>query len=162
MRSWTRLGVCWRVARCWWLERPAAVQVRWPSAPCIGIGMGRGFRGVYNLYTDTIHVYIQGKGHTLMDDIQIKGLDSPEAYEALGDYAEDVLEELELVKGATHQFEKEEFLAGRLAPVFFGTAMGNFGVREMLDNFVRLAPPPQPRATKERIRIKNRTVRNWS
>ena len=97
-----------------------------------------------------------------MDDIQIKGLDSPEAYEALGDYAEDVLEELELVKGATHQFEKEEFLAGRLAPVFFGTAMGNFGVREMLDNFVRWAQPPQPRATKERIRIKNRTVRNWS
>ena len=86
----------------------------------------------------------------MTDDIQIKGLDSPEAYAALGDYADDVLEELELVKGATHEFDKEEFLAGRLAPVFFGTAMGNFGVREMLDDFVRWAPPPQPREAKER------------
>ena len=121
-----------------------AAPINWP------IGMGRGFRGVYNLYTDTIHVYIQGKGHTLMDDIQIKGLESAEAREALGDYADDVLEELELVKGATHQFDMEEFLAGRMTPVFFGTAIGNFGVREMLDDFVRWAPPPQPREAKQR------------
>ena len=121
-----------------------AAPINWP------IGMGRGFRGVYNLYTDTIHVYVQGKGHQLMDDIQIKGLDSPEAREALGDFADDVLEELELVKGATHQFEMDEFLSGCLTPVFFGTALGNFGVREMLDDFVRWAPQPQPRQTKER------------
>ena len=108
-----------------------AAPINWP------IGMGRGFRGVYNLYTDTIHVYVQGKGHTLMDDIQIKGLDSPEARAALGSYAADVLDELELVKGATHAFDMEEFLAGRMTPVFFGTALGNFGVREMLDDFVR-------------------------
>ena len=85
-----------------------------------------------------------------MDDIQIKGLESPEAREALGDYADDVLEELELVKGATHQFDMEEFLAGRMTPVFFGTAIGNFGVREMLDDFVRWAPAPQPREAKQR------------
>ena len=85
-----------------------------------------------------------------MDDIQIKGLDSEEAREALGDFADDVLEELELVKGATHQFDMDEFLAGRLTPVFFGTALGNFGVREMLDDFVRWAPQPQPRATLDR------------
>ena len=121
-----------------------AAPINWP------IGMGRGFRGVYNLYTDTIHVYVQGKGHTLMDDIQIKGLDSAEAREALGDYADDVLDELELVKGATTLFDKEEFLAGRMAPVFFGTALGNFGVREMLDDFVRWAPSPQPRASDKR------------
>ena len=48
-----------------------AAPINWP------IGMGRGFRGVYNLYTDTIHVYVQGKGHQLMDDIQIQGLESP-------------------------------------------------------------------------------------
>ena len=121
-----------------------AAPINWP------IGMGRGFRGVYNLYTDTIHVYVQGKGHQLMDDIQIKGLESPEAREALGDFADDVIEELELVKGATHQFEMDEFLAGKLTPVFFGTALGNFGVRELLDDFVRWAPPPQPRAAKQR------------
>ena len=122
----------------------SAAPINWP------IGMGRGFRGVYNLYTDTIHVYVQGKGHTLMDDIQLKGLDSEEAREALGDFADDVLEELELVKGATHQFDMDEFLAGRLTPVFFGTALGNFGVREMLNDFVRWAPEPQPRATIDR------------
>jgi peptide chain release factor 3 len=121
-----------------------AAPINWP------IGMGREFRGVYNFYTDVIHVYTQGKGHTLADDIQVKGLESPEAREALGDYAEDVLEELELVKGATNLFDMEEFLSGRLAPVFFGTALGNFGIREMLDDFVRWAPPPQPRATLDR------------
>ena len=121
-----------------------AAPINWP------IGMGRGFRGVYNLYTDTIHVYVQGKGHQLMDDIQIKGLGSAEAREALGDFADDVIEELDLVKGATHQFEMDEFLTGKLTPVFFGTALGNFGVRELLDDFVRWAPPPQPRQTKQR------------
>ena len=121
-----------------------AAPINWP------IGMGRGFRGVYNLYTDTIHVYVQGKGHTLMDDIQIKGLDSPEARAALGSYAADVLDELELVKGATHAFDMEEFLTGRMTPVFFGTALGNFGVREMLDDFVRWAPQPQARETANR------------
>ncbi len=121
-----------------------AAPINWP------IGMGRGFRGVYNLYTDTIHVYVQGKGHQLMDDIQIKGLESPEAREALGDFSDDVIEELELVKGATHQFEMDDFLAGKLTPVFFGTALGNFGVRELLDDFVRWAPPPQPREAKQR------------
>jgi peptide chain release factor 3 len=68
----------------------------------------------------------------------------------LGDFADDVIEELELVKGATHQFEMDEFLAGKLTPVFFGTALGNFGVRELLDDFVRWAPPPQPREAKQR------------
>ncbi|MDA9919545.1 peptide chain release factor 3, partial [Porticoccaceae bacterium] len=108
------------------------------------------FRGVYNFYTDTIHVYVQGKGHTLMDDIQVAGLESPEAREALGDYADDVIEELELVKGATNLFDMDEFLSGKLAPVFFGTALGNFGIREMLNDFVRWAPAPQSRQTLER------------
>ena len=121
-----------------------AAPINWP------ISMGQTFRGVYNLYTDTIHVYVRGKGHTLMDDIRVQGLDSPEAREALGEYADDVLDELELVRGACHQFDLDEFLAGRMTPVFFGTALGNFGVREMLDDFVRWAPAPQPRATQTR------------
>ncbi|MBT6421620.1 MAG: peptide chain release factor 3 [Porticoccaceae bacterium] len=121
-----------------------AAPINWP------IGMGREFRGVYNFYTDTIHVYEQGKGHTLTDDIQVQGLESPEAREALGDYADDVLEELELVKGATNLFDMNEFLSGQLAPVFFGTALGNFGIREMLDYFVRWAPAPQSRQAAER------------
>jgi len=121
-----------------------AAPINWP------IGMGKEFKGVYNLYTDTIHVFQQGMGHTIPDDIQIQGLDSPEADKLLGLYAEDVRAEIELVRGATHEFNLEAYLQGRQTPVFFGTALGNFGVREMLDKFVEWAPPPLPRPTNVR------------
>ena len=122
----------------------AAAPINWP------IGMGKEFKGVYNLYTDTIHVFQQGKGHTIPEDLKIQGLDSDAATELLGAYADDVREEIELVRGATHEFDLEEYRAGRMTPVFFGTALGNFGVREMLDGFVEWAPTPQDRSAKER------------
>lgn len=122
----------------------AAAPINWP------LGMGKEFKGVYNLYTDTIHVYQQGMGHTINDDIQIKGLDSDEATELLGYYAEDIRDEIDLVRGATNEFDLDEYLAGRMTPVFYGTALGNFGVREMLDGFVEYAPTPLSRPTKER------------
>lgn len=122
----------------------AAAPINWP------LGMGKEFKGVYNLYTDTIHVYQQGMGHTINDDIQIKGLDSDEATELLGYYADDIRDEIDLVRGATNEFDLEEYLAGRMTPVFYGTALGNFGVREMLDGFVEFAPTPLSRPTKER------------
>ena len=121
-----------------------AAPINWP------LGSGKEFLGVYNFYTDVIHVYQQGFGHTIPDDIQIKGLDSAEATEFMGAYAEDYREQIDFVRGATHQFELEEYLAGRMTPVFFGTALGNFGVREMLDGFVEWAPTPRARATHER------------
>jgi len=123
----------------------AAAPINWP------LGMGKEFKGVYNLYTDTIHVYKSGRGHAIPEDLTIQGLGSPEADELLGPYAEDIRDEIELVRGATHQFELEEYLAGRLTPVFFGTALGNFGVREMLDGFVEWAPKPLGRVTEERL-----------
>lgn len=118
-----------------------AAPINWP------IGMGKEFKGVYNLYTDTIHVFQHGMGHTIPDDLQIQGINSPEADKLLGLYAEDVRAEIDLVRGATHEFDQEEYLAGKLTPVFFGTALGNFGVREMLDKFVEWAPAPLPRDT---------------
>ncbi|RLA47381.1 MAG: peptide chain release factor 3 [Gammaproteobacteria bacterium] len=118
-----------------------AAPINWP------IGMGGEFRGVYNLYTDEIHQYTPGRGAILPDDIRIEGLDSAAARALLGDEYEDFAEEIELVRGASHEFELEAFLAGKLSPVFFGTALGNFGVREMLDDFVRWAPAPQGRDT---------------
>ena len=122
----------------------AAAPINWP------LGMGKQFKGVYNLYTDTIHVYQSGMGHTIDDDVRIQGLNSPEANELLGAYADDVREEIELVRGATNEFDLEAYLAGQLTPVFFGTALGNFGVREMLDGFVEWAPSPRDRQTKTR------------
>ena len=119
--------------------------INWP------LGMGRQFKGVYNLYTDTIHVYQAGQGSRIPDDVQIKGLESNEARQLLADdYNEDV-EAIELVKGASHEFNLEAYLAGKLTPVYFGTALGNFSVREMLDDFVNWAPTPQDRVTASRV-----------
>ncbi len=122
-----------------------AAPINWP------LGSGKEFLGVYNFYTDVIHVYEQGFGHTIPDDVQIKGLDSAEATAFMGAYADDYREQIDFVRGATHQFDLDEYLAGRMTPVFFGTALGNFGVREMLDGFVEWAPTPRARATHERV-----------
>lgn len=118
--------------------------INWP------IGMGKEFQGVYNLYTDIIHVFKRGQNTVIADDVRIEGLASDEAKQLLGVYYDDFLEEIELVKGASHEFTIDEYLAGKLTPVFFGTALANFGVREMLDGFVEWAPVPQPRDTADR------------
>ena len=114
------------------------------------IGMGKLFKGVYNLYQDTTYLYKTGQGHTIQEVRAIKGLDNPELDAAVGDLATDLRDELELVQGASHEFELEEFLAGRLTPVFFGTALGNFGVDHLLDGLVQWAPSPQGRETDTR------------
>lgn len=118
--------------------------INWP------IGMGREFKGVYNLYTDVLHVFTPGQGSVLPEDKRIEGLDSDAARELLGEEYEDFVEEIELVRGASHTFDLDAFLAGKLSPVFFGTALANFGVREMLDDFVQWAPGPQSRDTESR------------
>ena len=118
--------------------------VTWP------IGMGPHFKGVYHLRNDVIHVYEKGQGDRIPDDIQIRGLDSGEARELLGGEWQDFSDQVELVREATPEFEVERFLAGDLTPIFFGTAMGNFGVREMLNDFVDYAPKPITRETETR------------
>ncbi|HAJ77273.1 MAG TPA: peptide chain release factor 3, partial [Gammaproteobacteria bacterium] len=119
--------------------------INWP------LGMGKEFKGVYNFTTDTIHVYQQGQGHQVPEDVQVKGLDSVEAQDLLGSYLEDFRDEIELVKGASHEFDKQAYLKGQLTPVYFGTALGNFSVREMLDDFIQWAPAPQDRETESRV-----------
>ena len=115
--------------------------INWP------IGMGKEFKGVYNLYTDVIHKFTPGMSSVLHEDERIEGLDNDAARELLGDEYDDFVDEIELVRGASHEFELDAFLAGKLSPVFFGTALGNFGVREMLDDFVSWAPAPLNRVT---------------
>ncbi len=130
------------------IERILNIQcapIYWP------LGMGKEFKGIYNLYTDTIHAYQHGLADTVHEVRKIKGIDSDEASAWLGAYADDFRLQIELVKGASHTFDKEAYLAGKQTPVFFGTALGNFGVEELLDEFVEWAPPPQPRATRTRV-----------
>lgn len=119
--------------------------INWP------LGMGSFFRGTYNLYTDTIHVFQPGQGDRIAEDVRIQGLDNDEARACLGDEYDAVCDAIELVKGASHRFDREAYLAGRMTPVYFGTALGNFGVREMLDDFVDWAPSPRDRATESRV-----------
>ena len=122
----------------------AAAPINWP------IGMGKEFKGVYDLYTDTVHVFSQGNNFSLAEDVRIAGLHSEESRALLGVYFEDFVEEIELVRGASHGFDRKAYLDGKLTPVFFGTALANFGVREMLDGFVEWAPSPISRATSSR------------
>jgi peptide chain release factor 3 len=121
-----------------------AAPINWP------IDMGKEFKGVYNLYTDVIHVFKQGQSNIIADDIQIEGLHCDAARELLGVYYQDFVDEIELVRGASHEFDLGAYLAGALTPVFFGTALSNFGVREMLDGFVEWAPTPLPRQAASR------------
>jgi peptide chain release factor 3 len=119
--------------------------VTWP------IGMGRELRGVYHLDQDFIHLYDPSRDGRINTGRILHGLHSPEVEAALGvERARDLRDEIELVRGASHAFEREEYRAGRLTPVFFGSALTNFGVREMLDGFVENAPSPRPCAAASR------------
>jgi len=115
--------------------------ITWP------IGMGKQFKGVYHLLRDETVLYKSGLGHTIQEKRIIKGLHNPELDAAIGVYAEELREMLELVQGASHEFELEAFLKGELTPVFFGTALGNFGVDHVLDGLIEWAPPPIGRQT---------------
>lgn len=115
--------------------------ITWP------IGSGKNFKGVYHLKDDQIILYKTGQGHKIQDIDVIDGLDNPELDKRIGSYADDLREEIELVRGASNEFDHELFMAGELTPVYFGTALGNFGVDHMLDGLVNWAPKPLPRET---------------
>jgi peptide chain release factor 3 len=115
------------------------------------IGAGRNFRGVYHLYEDCLYLYATRDGSRLPETTRIDSLASNRASDALGDDAERLREEIALIIGATASFDPELYLAGVQTPVFFGAAIHNYGVKELLDAFVRYAPEPQPRQTEHRV-----------
>jgi len=125
--------------------------LRIPCAPITWpIGMGSRLKGVYHLARDEVHLYEAGRNFTRQDST-ILPLKDPSVPERIGRAAfDELMEELELVRGASHPFDREDYLAGRQTPVFFGSAVNNFGVQPLLDFFVEHAPPPQPRATTTR------------
>ena len=119
--------------------------ITWP------IGMGRSLKGVYHLQQDRIYLYQGGKRERATERSVVDGLDSGAAAEVLGSDLQAFRDEIELVRGACPEFDVEEYLAARQTPVFFGSALSNFGVKELLDEFVRHAPSPLPRETEQRV-----------
>jgi len=119
--------------------------VTWP------IGMGKSLKGVYHIYKDKVHLYNPNHEGKIMEGEVIKGLDNPRLDEVLGaSGAEELREEIELVQGASNAFDVPAYLRGELTPVFFGSAVNNFGIAELLADFVEFSPPPLPRPTTTR------------
>lgn len=114
------------------------------------IGMGKRFKGIYHLHNDTVRLFESADGLNASEGELIVGLNNPELDAKLGGQAEELREEIELVRGASHEFDLQRFLKGELTPVFFGSAVNNFGLQELLDGFADYAPPPVGRATDER------------
>ena len=111
------------------------------------IGMGRQFKGVYHINSDEVHLFTGGDNYSARRGEVIQGLDNPRLKELLGERVEEFKQEIELVRGASHEFDLQAFLKGELTPVFFGSAVNNFGVEDLLNALVEYAPPPQPSAT---------------
>lgn len=113
--------------------------ITWP------IGMGKQFKGVFDLYNDCVHFFSATHGGKIQMGDVVKGLDNPQLDEILGSVANELREEIELVRGASHEFNLEDYRAGKMTPVFFGSGINNFGIRELLDALDQYAPAPKGR-----------------
>ena len=119
--------------------------ITWP------IGMGQRLKGVVHLLTGEVHLYEAGRNFTRQDSTIFASIDDPALETRIGaDMLAELRDELELVQGASHPFDKAKYLAGEQTPVFFGSAVNNFGVQLLLDFFVEHAPAPRPRETTTR------------
>lgn len=129
------------------LEKELQIKVRPLSWP---INIGAKFKGVYNLYEHTLDLFTPSK-QTVTERVKISDVNSPEIDSLVGEEdAAKLREDLELIEGVYPEFSEKEYLKGEEAPVFFGSALNTFGVKELLDCFVRIAPSPKPVETKER------------
>ncbi|MCU0356230.1 MAG: peptide chain release factor 3 [Cyclobacteriaceae bacterium] len=126
------------------IEEKLNIKVRPLSWP---ISMGKGFRGVYSLYEKSLHVFTPSKT-TVEEGIEIKDINDKELDRFVGENnANQLRHDVELIEGVYPDFSEDDYLKGIVAPVFFGSAVNNFGVKEMLDTFIRIAPPPVHRST---------------
>jgi len=120
--------------------------ITWP------IGMGKGFKGVYHLLEDKVYLFESGKNASIGENTIIDGIKSSQLDDILGDdLASEARDEIELIAGTTNPFNLNEFLEGKQTPVFFGSAINNFGIENLLDGFIDYAPTPQGRESDARI-----------
>ena len=131
------------------LETELNISTRPLSWP---IGIGNTFKGVFNIFNDTLSLFSANKKNIADDVVEIKSLNDEKIDKIIGDrLATKLREDVELIESFYEPFNEALYKEGYLAPVFFGSAINNFGVKELLDTFVRIAPDPQPRATLERL-----------
>ena len=129
------------------LEKELQISVRPLSWP---INIGAKFKGVYNIYEHGLDLFTPSK-QTISERIEIDDVNSPEVDELVGKTDADKLrEDLELIEGVYPDFDTDAYLRGEVAPVFFGSALNTFGVKELLDCFVKIAPAPRPIVAQER------------
>jgi peptide chain release factor 3 len=119
------------------------IPFTWP------VGMGNRFRGVYDLRIDRVRRFRAGRDRDV-ETAELVDVNDPAQAATLGQEWRDAVPELELVRGASPDFDREQFIAARQTPVFFGSAINNFGVREVLDSIVDLVPMPGPKHADER------------
>ncbi len=131
------------------IEKELAVEVRpitWP------VGQGKLFKGVYNLVENRLYLFRPGEEMLPTDVVEIKGIDDPALDERVGQsLARRLRDDVAMIQGVYPPFDSGEYAAGKATPVFFGSALNNFGVRELLENLVRLAPYPTPKEAEERL-----------
>ncbi|MCO5231642.1 MAG: peptide chain release factor 3 [Chitinophagales bacterium] len=129
------------------IESKLDIQLRPLSWP---INRGPFFKGVYNLYDHSLNLF-RPSTQTLTDNIiTIKDINDPELDKQLGKDVNQLRDDIELIDGVYGEFDPKEYLTGDIAPVFFGSAINNFGIQELLDTFIRIAPTPRPRNTETR------------
>jgi peptide chain release factor 3 len=124
------------------VEKQLALDVTPASWP---IGMGRDFLGTYDLFTDTLLLFARGGGARVVDAVRCTGLDDPQLVQLLpADALKKLRDDVDMVRGLCPPFDLQSYRQGHLTPVFFGSALNNFGVRELLRGIAELAPPPRP------------------
>ncbi len=131
------------------IENKLAIDVTPASWP---IGSGRNFKGCYDILNDKLVLFDRSKGETLKESVSCSGLDDPKLEELLTpDELTKLREEVEMVRGVCPAYDEQAFLDGTLTPVFFGSAVNNFGVRELLGGIEKYAPCPQAQKAEERM-----------
>jgi peptide chain release factor 3 len=129
------------------IETELKIKVRPLSWP---ISMGPTFKGVYNLYEGNLQLFTTFEKQTIADSVDIKDIQSNQLEQYIDHYAEKLREDLELLEGVYPEFNIEDYLSAKVAPVFFGSALNNFGIRELLNCFIKIAPTPKSFTTVER------------
>lgn len=130
------------------LEAKLNIKVRPLSWP---ISIGSTFKGVYNLFNKSLYLFNVNKTSVEKDILKIDDLSDPVVDQRVGKFGNELRHDVELIEGVYEPFDRQKYLDGSIAPVFFGSAVNNFGVKELLETFIKIAPPPAPREANKRV-----------